>query len=288
MATLLFVGDSHTEGLLGASWVALLQSQLAGARLVNAGFGGLTAGSIASRLPRVLLQHPSPPALVVLGGTNDVLAACVSNWATFYRYVMRQSAALTADDYTSRMRSILDQVAAAAPACRTFVVTIPPIGDDVTSAVNETVRRYNAALRQLVAAHPARATLVDFYEDCHGALQQRRQPPAAAAPPTTSRPRRGRALPQEAATEGAAAAGSIDGTTTTRSDNAAALPVVYEAVTAFLMHYILRRSWDAISNGRGHVLTVDGIHLNDTAARLLAARLRPLLQAAVDAASATR
>jgi hypothetical protein len=47
---------------------------------------------------------------------------------------------------------------------------------------------------------------------------------------------------------------------------------------ALARRYLLRWSWDEVSAAQGMRLLVDGMHLNATAAQLLASLLRPLLE----------
>lgn len=48
--------------------------------------------------------------------------------------------------------------------------------------------------------------------------------------------------------------------------------------TAVLQHYLLHRSWDEISRLRGLQLLTDNVHINDTAAQLVAQTVQPFLQ----------
>ena len=81
-AVILCFGDSLTEGTLGADWVARLGDSLAGsfgngARVVNAGVSGQLAAAVASRVERCVAACSGRVAgVLVMAGTNDVLAAC--------------------------------------------------------------------------------------------------------------------------------------------------------------------------------------------------------------------
>jgi hypothetical protein len=45
-----------------------------------------------------------------------------------------------------------------------------------------------------------------------------------------------------------------------------------------MQHYLLRRSWDDISRRRGLLLLTDNVHINDTAAELVAQTVQPFVE----------
>jgi hypothetical protein len=47
--------------------------------------------------------------------------------------------------------------------------------------------------------------------------------------------------------------------------------------TAVFQHYLFRRSWDDISRSRGLLLLTDNVHINDTAAELVAQTVQPFV-----------
>lgn len=73
---IVFLGDSLTEGVDGASYLRLLKGQIAtdqrlyGATLINAGRGGDTVFNAARRVARDVVSH-SPDWVVIFVGVND-------------------------------------------------------------------------------------------------------------------------------------------------------------------------------------------------------------------------
>jgi lysophospholipase L1-like esterase len=72
MKTIVFFGDSITEGRIGASYVARLSEALAGqARVVNAGLNGDTVVNLRRRVARDV-RTQCPDIVVVMVGLNDI------------------------------------------------------------------------------------------------------------------------------------------------------------------------------------------------------------------------
>jgi acyl-CoA thioesterase I len=48
-------------------------------------------------------------------------------------------------------------------------------------------------------------------------------------------------------------------------------------ISSALRHWVLRRSWDAVSAANGFALLIDGVHLNDRAASVVAELVQEFL-----------
>jgi hypothetical protein len=55
------------------------------------------------------------------------------------------------------------------------------------------------------------------------------------------------------------------------------LSCIWWQPTAVFQHYLFRRSWDDISRSRGLLLLTDNVHINDTAAELVAQTVQPFV-----------
>ena len=166
----LCIGDSLTEGVVSADWVASLAAGLRGrAQVVNAGVSGATAPEIAGRVSSLLDAYSSRRIAVVLllAGTNDMLATAAGD-ASQARY--RWSAGLPRATFgrataLAGVATALDTLALRAPGAAVGVLTLPPIGEDVGSKINAAVRDANRGLRAVAASRPGVALL-----DAHAAL----------------------------------------------------------------------------------------------------------------------
>lgn len=79
------LGDSHTRGFYGGSWLKLLRAQFPHLRFVNAGNDGEPSASIAARLPALLQAYPNPAAVTIFSGSNDCIAQGSWQLGEYYR-----------------------------------------------------------------------------------------------------------------------------------------------------------------------------------------------------------
>lgn len=83
------LGDSHTRGFYGASWLNLLRPQFPQLRFINAGHDGEPSESIAARLPALLEAHPNPAAVLLFSGSNDCIAQENEQLQAWYKSLFR-------------------------------------------------------------------------------------------------------------------------------------------------------------------------------------------------------
>jgi lysophospholipase L1-like esterase len=144
-------GDSITHGVMSADYLALLRSRLGGRgyQFVNAGINGNLAWNVLQRLDDVIACRPD--AVTLLVGTNDVLGTLGPSWETTYRRQQHIPVTPTLAWYVENLRGIVDRLMAETGA-RLAILDLPPLGEDLASEVNDRVRAYNAALREVAAA----------------------------------------------------------------------------------------------------------------------------------------
>ncbi|HKU38811.1 MAG TPA: GDSL-type esterase/lipase family protein [Polyangiales bacterium] len=123
------LGDSLTHASVSGDYVRMLEARLGdrGFEFVNAGVNGETTADVLHRLDSIVACRPD--ALTLLIGTNDcregVDAAAPAHLADLFARLSRDTNA------------------------RFAVLSIPPIGEALDSAVNARVNTYNAMLRGL-------------------------------------------------------------------------------------------------------------------------------------------
>lgn len=154
------LGDSNTHASLASSYVAMLRDRFGrqGYEFINAGINGQTSAGLLKRMDEIISCRPD--ALTILIGSND--ARATKDWG------------LAA--YRDNLNAILHRLRAGTHA-RIALLSLPPLGDDRASQINQSVGRYielvaDAALVPGVAylpVHEALAMLVRT--NLSGALQ---------------------------------------------------------------------------------------------------------------------
>jgi lysophospholipase L1-like esterase len=161
-------GDSTTQGVASANWVGLLQDQLGsrGFQFVRAAWGGYLSHSLLLRIDSVIACQPD--AVVVMIGTNDVMATTSDAWRESYS---RQSLpeVPTLETYRTWLDEIVRRLLAETSA-RVALLEVPPIGEDLGSAFNERVASFNQVVREVAEKHgvevlPLNARLAELIEE---------------------------------------------------------------------------------------------------------------------------
>lgn len=126
-------GASMTQGSLGADWVATLRArpEFHGREFVNAGVNGSTAADLRQRVDSDIVAC-APAAVTLLIGTNDV-----RNGVPLPRF-------------RADLRAIVDHVRARTTA-RIALMSLPPLGEDLNTEINQRLTAYNAAIQETAA-----------------------------------------------------------------------------------------------------------------------------------------
>ncbi|WP_370246843.1 SGNH/GDSL hydrolase family protein [Nocardioides sp.] len=168
------LGDSITRGNASADYVRILARRHRGrARFHNGGVNGDLAHHLAQRLDPVLALRPD--VVTVLIGTNDVNAHLDEAWRARYARTLPPGSEPTLAWYAEHLDLILQRLTAAT-GTRVAVLTLPPIGEDLTSRMNDLVRAYNAALVDVSARHGV--PVLPLHERLVALLPAQARPPA--------------------------------------------------------------------------------------------------------------
>ena len=154
---LVCLGDSITQGGLGADWVGMLRQRLGGrALVVNAGVGGQVTWDLRQRLDEVARCRPD--AIVLISGSNDAVGALGGGWASFYERGRPQAPSETwfAEQYGALVAELVPMTP------RLVCLTLPPLGEDPTTPAEAIVRRQNDAVHACAAEHGA--DLLDVHD----------------------------------------------------------------------------------------------------------------------------
>jgi lysophospholipase L1-like esterase len=162
------VGDSITEGVGSADWVAMLRDRVRShdVQVINAGVAGDLAWNVLRRLDAVIECDPDIVTLMV--GTNDVAAGYFSSVSRLFWRLKGIRQTPTIDWYVENVSAILRQLRSETHA-RIAIIEIPMLGEDLTSEKNGRVNRYNDALHTMAEEHgvtylPLHDRLVDLLE----------------------------------------------------------------------------------------------------------------------------
>ncbi len=179
---IVFFGDSLTEGVVGASYLAVLrtlvarQPELRGAELVNAGVGGDTVLNLARRIPTDVVPL-APDAVVVLVGSNDATtlltrrSLTLSSFRTrrYFRGEKRIRGAVTPGRFADGLRVVVDELAVRTRA-RIALCTPPLLGERMDTRTWRVLDEYVRAVRSV--AQDRTCDLIDVHADFARALSQ--------------------------------------------------------------------------------------------------------------------
>ena len=225
------LGSSTTAAKGTFKWIDELaqRPQNSRFRFVNFGVGGDLSFNIARRLDPVL--RAAPDRVIVLIGTNDVLASVFPNFRRFARAWKRASEDPSPAHFKDNLELITHRLQQATRAT-IALSSVAPIGealrsnDAVQSRLNDLVVAYNGIIADV--SHSSGTYYIPFFESFREQL----------ARSTTVKP-------------------------FTRFSFAA----FYRDY--LFREMILRRSFDQISQSNGWEFHIDGIHLNTKGGRIL-------------------
>jgi acyl-CoA thioesterase I len=147
--TLVCLGDSLTQGTIGASYVDILRERLGpGARVVNAGVDGDTVVNLLRRAARDVAPH-RPDLVTVLVGLNDIGAAYGgAAQHAYYRLVKRTPLDLTPARFGAAYRRLIAELRARTGAA-VALCTPTTIGEVPDDPVQHLVDAYATVVRAL-------------------------------------------------------------------------------------------------------------------------------------------
>lgn len=160
MPTIVFLGDSVTEGVIGASFVDRVRAALDGeARVINSGINGDTVVNMRWRVGRDVAAH-HPDMVVVMSGLNDIATAyALPLQRIYYRLLKGTMVNLTPRRFAAHYRALLSALRSQTQA--QIVLATPTIlTEDPSAPVQALVETYANVVRGL--AHQERLPLIDM------------------------------------------------------------------------------------------------------------------------------
>lgn len=239
--TVACLGSSTTASRGTYKWIDELEKRPRNGRFrfVNLGVGGDLSFNTVRRLDRVIALRPD--RVIVLIGTNDIMASAFPNFRRFARVWKRLSEEPSPAWFEKNLGIIVRRLQREADA-RVGLSSLAPLGEEPASShpvqarLNELIASYNGVVRE--AASMGSAHYIPFHE----AFQER-----------------------------------LARTTSRKPFTRFSFASLYRDY--LLREMILRQSFDEISRRNDWEFHIDGIHLNTRGGRILTETVQQFLDA---------
>ncbi len=145
-------GDSNTHGVVSFDWVKVLEEQLAGFEVFNAGINSDLTFSLLRRVKDVIAARPD--FITVLIGTNDVNAASYDYAERHYRSKKRLIAGEVPDissfekNYNQLIRILSEETGA-----KIALMSLPLMGEDLNNRTNSMADEYSELIREIAVSN---------------------------------------------------------------------------------------------------------------------------------------
>lgn len=176
--TVVCLGDSITRGQVSANYVEVLEEHMRpdGFQFVNAGVNNDLAYNVLRRLDVDL--DLKPQYVTVLVGTNDILATHTPYKGLGLRILKRLPQRANFGWFNANLRQIVHRIKVWTSA-KIALLSIPVIGEDLTSPAIELVRQYNTVVRQIACEE--NTTYLPVFEQQEQYLRTTRTKPEGRA-----------------------------------------------------------------------------------------------------------
>ena len=142
------VGASIVRGSVSFNFVNLLRDRLEpkGFEFVNAGVNGDLACNVLKRIDPII--DLKPDFVVILVGTNDVIATTSRSSGIFYKLTKRPPKRPTLDFYRESLDAIVSNLQQRTSA-KIALSSLPILGEDLSSEPNQKIAKYNNVIREI-------------------------------------------------------------------------------------------------------------------------------------------
>jgi len=219
------IGDSLTHGNIGQNWVDYLRQQFPNDIFLNEGINGNTAWQVIQRLDPILQCQPH--LIILLIGTNDALGSFDINSGLRYKKNNELPEAPTLEKYKEHLNELIEKIGIQS---KIAICTLPPIGENVNSEVNQHVNLFNEYIELI--AKQKKLTLLPVSEELWSDIQSRTYPSKLEYNPKV-------------------------------------IPLFRRIFGGIFHHYLFKKSWNDISRAKGQWILFDQIHLNERGAEIV-------------------
>ena len=219
------IGDSLTHGNIGECWVEGLRNEYPEDTVLNEGVNGDVVWQVSKRIEPII--NCNPDIIILMIGSNDAMASFNKKSGERYKSSNKLPKIPTFKSYQKLLPKLLDKLNGTS---KIALCTLPPIGENKDSAINEHVRKFNDFIE--LTANNKNISLIPVSNLLWDELSKR--------------------------------------TYSVKSDyDPNALPIIRRIYGGMIHHYIFKRSWDEIAKTKGQWLLFDQIHLGGRASKIL-------------------
>ncbi len=219
------IGDSLTHGNIGDCWVVNLRREYPEDTFLNEGINGDVVWQVQQRIKPILDCKPDIVLLMI--GTNDAMASFDNDSGKRYKRNNKLPEVPTFKSYQKLLPELIDSLS---DVSNIALCTIPPIGENKDSAVNNHVKKYNEFIE--LTAKNKNITLLPVSRLLWEDLSIRTYPSKSDYDPSS-------------------------------------LPIIRRIYGGIFHHYIFKRSWDDVAKSKGQWLLFDQIHLGERGAKIV-------------------
>ena len=219
------IGDSLTHGNIGDCWVENLRREFPEDVFLNEGINGDVVWQVQQRIKPILDCKPDVVLLMI--GSNDAMASFDNDSGKRYKRNNKLPEVPTFKSYQKLLPELIDSLS---DVSKIALCTIPPIGENKDSAVNNHVKKYNEFIE--LTAKNKNITLLPVSRFLWEDLSIRTYPFKSDYDPRS-------------------------------------LPIIRRIFGGLVHHYIFKKSWDDVAKSKGQWLLFDQIHLGERGAKIV-------------------
>ncbi|WP_416694367.1 SGNH/GDSL hydrolase family protein [Candidatus Pseudothioglobus sp. Uisw_050_01] len=219
------IGDSLTHGNIGECWVESLRNKYPEDTVLNEGINGDVVWQVNNRIQSII--NCSPDIIILMIGSNDAMASFNKKSGERYKSSNKLPEIPTFESYQKLLPKLLDKLDGTS---KIALCTLPPIGENKDSAINEHVRKFNDFIE--LTAKNKNINLIPVSNLLWNELSKRTYPVKSDYDPSS-------------------------------------IPIIRRIYGGMMHHYIFKKSWDEVAKSKGQWLLFDHIHLGERAAKIL-------------------
>ena len=219
------IGDSLTHGNIGQSWVDYLREQFPNDIFLNEGINANTTWQVLQRLDPILKCKPD--LIILMIGTNDALGSFDIDSGLRYKKNNNLPEVPSFEKYKEQLLELIDKIGLSS---KVVMCTLPPIGENKDSLVNQHVKKFNDYIK--VVADDKNLSLLPVSDALWLEIKSRKYQ--------------------------------------LKSDyNPKSFPLFRRVFGGIFHHYLLKQSWNDIAKAKGQWILFDQIHLNERGAEIV-------------------